>query len=379
MDIIKNQEYPIYLRIIVNRKKAEISTKRSVKLKNWDLISSKPIKDRWLEKYLQSISSTIEQIHTRLMLEEADISAQRIKDIYQGKDSNRILLLDFIDLHVEEMKSKSDQYTPGTVKHYITLKNHLLKFHEYAHKKSPNLGKVNKEYVGQFRHYLATIAGLNNDNNLKKLRTIFNKAISLGLIDKSPLQGHKFKSSRATSITYLSKDELKSLATLEGLSTAVRQVRDVFLFSCYTGLRYSDIEALKPRNLIQREGREFIEIQIKKTQTYYLAPLLKEAKEILNKYLEIRELTGKLLPVISNQKSNSTLKFIANLAGIDKKLSMHVGRHTFATGALSAGVPLEVVSRWLGHSDLKTTQVYAKITNDYMVENAELMNKKLYI
>ena len=280
---------------------------------------------------------------------------------------------------MEQMKLQPRTYTKATIKHYVTLLNHVKNFHTFFRQPIPYLEEVDLPYLTRFRMYLTQVVGLKNENNHKKLRTVLNKAYKLDQIPQSPFRLYKFEKNKNHSIVYLTKRELKTIKELEGLSTAVDRVRDIFLFSCYTGLRFSEIQQLRIEHLVERNGHSFLEMQIPKTQKLYLAPLLEEAfGTLIDKYQEFSEIDGRLLPVISNQKSNQTLKFIADLAGISKKLSMHVGRHTFATGALSSGVPLEVVSEWLGHSDIRTTQIYAKITNDFMVENAQLLNRNLY-
>ncbi len=148
----------------------------------------------------------------------------------------------------------------------------------------------------------------------------------------------------------------------------LEQVRDIFVFACYTGLGYAELKKLGREHIHQGDdGDESIVIDRNKTDIRCRVPLLLQAKKILNKYERhpLCEITGKLLPVNSNQKMNEYLKELAVICGIDKNLTRHLARHTFATSVtLTNGVPIETVSRMLGHTSIKTTQIYAKIVDE---------------
>ncbi|WP_394330554.1 site-specific integrase [Sunxiuqinia dokdonensis] len=158
-------------------------------------------------------------------------------------------------------------------------------------------------------------------------------------------------------------------------------VRDIFVFACYTGLSFSDITKLSHTHLQQRaDGKEWIIINRSKTNNRCRIPLLPKAKEILKKYEDYPKISGKaiLLPVLTNQKMNSYLKELGDICGINKNITMHIARHTFATTVtLSNGVPIETVSKLLGHSSLKTTQIYAKVLDQKIAEDMELLESKL--
>jgi site-specific recombinase XerD len=166
-----------------------------------------------------------------------------------------------------------------------------------------------------------------------------------------------------------------------GGNQSLEKVRDIFLFSVYTGLRFEDAQALTMDRLSKdKAGKTFLTIEQEKTNEPLVLPVLEPAVKIVSKYKSSpeRKILNKVLPKISNQKLNVYLKVIADLASIDKKLTHHVARHTCATTVLlSNDVPIEVVSKWLGHTNIKTTQIYAKITNVYLQKVANNLSKKI--
>ena len=155
-------------------------------------------------------------------------------------------------------------------------------------------------------------------------------------------------------------------------------VRDIFLFSCFTGLAYIDVANLTEDNIVELDGRKWIMTKRQKTNIATNILLLEIPGMILEKYRPVRK-ERKLLPVISNQKMNGYLKEIADLCGIKKHLTFHMARHTFATMSLSKGVPIESVSKMLGHTNIRTTQIYARITNKKIEADMIALGAKLDI
>ena len=177
---------------------------------------------------------------------------------------------------------------------------------------------------------------------------------------------------------YLTEQELERILQKDFNSRRLEQVRDVFIFSCFTGLSYVDVKNLTKENVcISFDGKQWLRLHRQKTSTAVNLPLLKTPLAILKKY-EDKLSDGRLLPVLSNQKLNSYLKEIADICGIKKNLTFHLARHTFATTTtLAKGVPIETVSKMLGHTNIKTTQIYARITNDKIREDMEMLAGKL--
>lgn len=177
---------------------------------------------------------------------------------------------------------------------------------------------------------------------------------------------------------YLSEEEVLSIATKEISIPRLDQVRDVFIFACYTGLAYADIAQLRADNIKKMfDGKLWIVTHRQKTKTNVNVPLLPTAEKILRKY-EGKYLDGILLPVLSNQKTNAYLKEIADICGIEKNLTFHLARHTFATTmTLGRGVPIESVSKMLGHTNIQTTQIYARITADKIGKDMDILSRNL--
>jgi site-specific recombinase XerD len=193
---------------------------------------------------------------------------------------------------------------------------------------------------------------------------MLTKAVDQNLIDRNPYREFKLKKQQGR-LTYLSSSELQQLENHHlGGNKTLEKVRDIFLFSVYTGLRHSDADALKKENIELDGDSYWINFQQKKTGEYHRLPMLRKAVVIYDKYKRERNMTGYVLPRLSHQKLNLYLKVIAEITGISKPLSHHVARHTAATTIfLQNGISLETTSKLLGHTNLKSTQIYAKVTN----------------
>ncbi|MFN8353199.1 MAG: site-specific integrase [Spirosomataceae bacterium] len=196
---------------------------------------------------------------------------------------------------------------------------------------------------------------------------------------KNPYQNFTFKFTK-TQRDFLTEDEFEKLQNHSlGDNLSLQKVRDIYMFSVYTGLRFGDAINLKTENIInEKDGGKWIQIIQEKTKEPFRVPMLNHAIHIMRKYESESKITGYVLARISHQKLNSYLKVIAAMVGISKNLTHHTARHTFATTiALNNEVPMEIVSRMLGHTNIRTTQIYAKITTQYLKEHTDKLNKKL--
>lgn len=212
---------------------------------------------------------------------------------------------------------------------------------------------------------------------MKFFKQVINKAIRAGLITVDPFNGYKISVQRVDR-GFLSEDDLKKMMEKEFASKRLEQVRDIFVFACFSGLAYIDLANLRVDNIQKMfDGRLWIVTHRQKTNTKVTVPLLPPAIKILKKY-EGKYLDGQLLPIITNQKLNCYLKEIADICGIEKNLTFHLARHTFATTmTLGKGVPIESVSKMLGHTNIQTTQIYARITNEKISHDMENLAKNL--
>ena len=379
----RGEDSVIYLRITVDRKKVEISTKRKVDEKKWDSKIQKPKGDSELIAYLIHIQNEVTRIHTKLISDGNEVSAKIIKDIYLGKDEKTTTLIGYLNSHILEISQLTIEYKPGTIKRYKTIQKHLESFLSKINKQNIKLNNVDLKLISQFDLYLKTKENKISTNTSAKyltlLKSIFLKANRQEIIEKNPFANFVFKTTEVTK-EFLTQDELIKLETFKSDNVSLNNIKDIFLFSVYTGLRFSDAFELKPSDIKkENDGQYWLTIKkIIKTGKPLRFPLLDKAINIINKHKKNAEKTGKLLPMITNQKTNLYLKTLADLCSIDKKITHHSARHTFATTiTLSNNYPIEAVSNLLGHSNLKSTQIYAKITDQYLMDLNKSLNKKL--
>ena len=203
---------------------------------------------------------------------------------------------------------------------------------------------------------------------MKTMRTVILHGIKMGVLHNDPYLGVHFHMDDVDR-GYLTEDEIKAIMEKPFHLKRLELTRDLFIFSCFTGLAYIDVKALKPENIVNLNGVEWISSKRIKTGTKISVVLFEGAKLIIEKYKNAPRKKGHVFPIYSNQKTNDYLKEIATACGIDKDISFHMARHTFATLTLSKGVPIESVSRMLGHKNIKTTQIYARITNKKIEED----------
>jgi site-specific recombinase XerD len=197
-------------------------------------------------------------------------------------------------------------------------------------------------------------------------------------MEKDPFYNFKLKT-ESIDREFLTKEEIIKIMEKEFSTPRIENVRDVFLFSCNTGLAYADVEKLTADNIIKGiDGSLWIKIKRTKTKSLSSIPLLPIAQKLIEKYEGVENSKGTLLPVYSNQRMNSYLKEIAERCDIKKNLTFHMARHTFATTVtLTNGVPIESVSKMLGHRSLKTTQHYAKILDEKLSEDMNLLKARI--
>lgn len=384
----KNDIAPIYARVTVNGRRAEISLKRSCPVDSWDHDAHR-IKGRKAEK--TSINAYLDRIYSRLLdcqetlqKENKLIDAKAIKARFLGLDDTSKTLTDILDYHNEHME---DVLKPGTLKNYKTTERYLK---EYLNKEvrtsNTYLKDMSYAFVIDFEKYLrrkkdkkGRLQLTNNGimKHMERLKKLLNLAIKLEWMHKNPFRDYKMKFKKFDR-AFLNTLELKRLEETMFTSGTLERTKNIFLFACYTGLSYIDVKQLSKNHLVKGiDGRAWIHCIREKSQTSMKIPLLEKPKIILDKYLNN---TGSefLLPIFSNQKTNKYLKDIATQCDIHKKLSFHVARHTFATTVtLSNGVPIETVSKLLGHTKLSTTQIYARVVEQKIGEDMDKLQLKL--
>ncbi|MBZ9630015.1 site-specific integrase [Salegentibacter sp. LM13S] len=379
----------LYTRITYRGKRAEFSTSRRINLKVWNSKSGKARgtseEARVINRFIDSIRTSLYDIHDRLLRENKRISACIVKDIYLGKEEKQYMLVEIFQDHNDQMEKLIGKgYTKGTLQRYNACKKHIEDYLAFRWKvKDIPVEDVDHQFITGFDHYLKSEKDCAH-NTSQKYIVNFKKIIRIAYanqwIEKDPFFHWKgtWKSSERE---YLTDAELQRMVEQEFDMLRMDKVRDAFVFCCYTGLAFSDIEKLSEDDIITDiNGKKWIKTKRQKTKSLSSIPILDVPQAILDKYADQpRVKTGKeVIPVLSNQKYNSYLKEIANACGIKKNLTTHLARHTFATTVtLSKGVPIESVSKMLGHRSLKTTQIYAKVLDEKVERDMDMLQKQL--
>lgn len=380
---------PIYARITVNGKKVEITTNRKIEPERWDSHSGyvKGNKEdaRSINTHIDSVRNKIYDVKRDLFDRGELITALAIKKRLVGIDKRHKTVLEAFKYHNDQMKElEGKSFASATVKRYETTYKHIEDFieHEYG-TNDMYLKQLNYEFIASLEKYLKTVKDCNHNSAVKYIKN-FKKVINLALanewMDKDPFLKYKV-TLKETKREFLMQEELTKLEEKEIDIPRLDVVRDIFVFSCYTGLAYVDVANLTPDHILTGiDGTKWIYTYREKTEVKSNVPLLPKALEIIEKYNDHPEavVKGKVLPVSSNQKMNAYLKEIADICGIKKTLTFHLARHTFATTVtLTNGVPIETVSSILGHKSIKTTQIYAKVIEKKVSKDMADLREKL--
>jgi len=380
---------PIYLRITVDGKRSQVSIKRKIEINRWNSnagkVNGSTAKFIEINRYMDTIKHKIYKIQQRLQDEDRNITALIIKDIFLGKgEKHKMLLKVFEDHNCQVDKLIGKDFASSTAERYRTAKKHVGDYIrlEYNTDDIP-IKDVNHKFITGLEYYLKTERNCSHNTAIKYI-TNFKKIIRIAYandwINKDPFFNWKAKL-KIVDREFLSKEEIQMMIEKELHTPRLDQVKDIFVFCCYTGLAYADVAKLsKDDVVIGIDGERWIKTKRSKTDTRSNIPILPTAEAILKKYEgHSYVIKGeKLLPVSSNQKMNAYLKEIAVLCGINKNLTTHLARHTFATTiTLTNGVPIESVSKMLGHKSLKTTQHYAKIIDRKVSDDMAILKSKL--
>jgi site-specific recombinase XerD len=383
------KNYAVYLRLVVDVKRTEICTKRKWESSRWDNAAgrAKGTKEdaRTLNAFLDLLQTKVYQAHHELISNGKEVSAELIKNKIAGIGENQYTLLSVVKQHNDEILQLIGKgYCKGTWTKYNTTLIHLRAFLLWKyHLTDINIKDIKYSFVTDFEFYLKAEKNIDTNTNgkyIKNLKKIIHECQAKGWLERDPFFGFKVKHKDAE-IPHLSLAELKALEEKVFLIDRLAQVKDIFLFSCYTGMAYADVIRLTSANIeIGIDGKKWLSKNRQKTNVPSRVPLLSQALAIIEKYKDHPKVcnSGKLLPVLSNQKVNSYLKEIADSCGFQKNITFHVARHTFATTiTMSNGVPIETVSKMLGHRKISTTQIYAKILDNKVSADMAALQSKL--
>jgi site-specific recombinase XerD len=365
---------PIYMRLTINGGRFEVSTKQLTKIELWSSVNGRvkgnSEESKQTNALLDAFRIKVNDFHRQILTEGKEVTVETFREKWLGKTAERPrMLLEIFQHHNEQLATLvGQQYAAATVKRYHTSLCHTREFLQWKLGKADiSINKLNFEFLMDYEFWLKSVRKCNHNSSIKYLtnfKKIVNICLKNGWLQRNPFLGYKM-TKREVERIHLTQEELNIIASKELSVARIDQVRDIFLFCCYTGLAYVDVKKLSRAEVaIGIDGNSWIFTHRQKTETSSRIPLLPKALEILGKYANHPQCLneGKLLPVLSNQKMNSYLKEIADLCGISKNLTTHTARHTFATTVtLTNGVPIESVSKMLGHKTIKTTEHYAKI------------------
>jgi len=379
---------PIYVRVTIDAKRFEFSANKSIAPDQWSNEGSKvkggSKEARSINDHLDYLKNKVFEAEKRLFKKDLEVTSENLKnEIFGANDRKRMLIPIFQDHNNKIKELVGKEYAPGTLERYKTSLKHTEEFLQWKFQISDiDITKIDNAFVCDYEFYLRSVRNCSNNTAVKYIKN-FNKIIKICLannwLEKNPFSNYKSKI-KEVERAFLSEDELQSILNKEFTTERLSLVRDIFLFSCFSGLAYIDVKNLTKSHIcIGIDGEKWIYTHRQKTESASKIPILPVTQMIIDKYADHPQSNnqGKLLPILSNQKMNAYLKEIATLCEIDKELTFHIARHTFATTVtLTNGVPIESVSKMLGHKNIKTTQHYAKILDKKVSEDMQILRAK---
>jgi len=381
---------PIYLRIQQDEVRTHLATGEYVNPLAWDKkaqrIKGNSEEAEAINGKMDALKARALKITNELLLSGEPFNPFTLKDRLVNGLTRAVTFDDVMNEYLEKMKSlKGKSYAQPTI---IKYKNSQLRVSQYVKKRYKRnhiyLYELDYDFIDGFETFLKV--EFNNSNttcakHFQRISRVVRIAINKGYINKYPFGDYKPKIDK-TPLVYLTYEEIKKIEALHFDIPRMEMVKKIFLFTCYSGLSFKEMENLKPDNVISSDGETFwLSMVRQKTKKPYKVVLLPQAHQLIK---ELQEYTshikkGKLLPMISNQKYNSYLKTLADAAGIPKPITSHSGRKSFSIGiALRSSVSIELLSALLGHSSIRvTTDYYAKVTDEIMIDGVKNLAEQL--
>jgi len=384
--IRKDGRMPIISRVTVDGHVAQFNTKLEIQPNDWSVKMGKVIgyssDNKRYNAQLNDIKASLHHIYHELQRKDNYVTAEKVKNEFLGISENHETLLALFQKHNEDvLKLIGISKSAATYQKYEVTRKHLQKFLLLKyHLTDISLKEIKHMFLCDFEIYLMTTAGC-NANTTAKFMQFFKRIILIarnnGLIAIDPFANYKIRLTKVDR-GYLTQDDVEKILQKQISTKRLELVRDIFIFSCFTGLAYIDVKNLTEKNIrTSFDGNLWIMTKRQKTKVESNILLLDVPKMILEKY-KGKSTNNQLLPILSNQKMNAYLKEIGDLCEIDKELTFHLARHTFATTiTLAKGVPIETVSKMLGHTNIRTTQIYARITDSKISNDMQALAGKL--
>jgi site-specific recombinase XerD len=387
--ITKHQLLPIYLRVVINGKRFEVSTHQHVKPSEWSAsagrVTGRSLSALQINTELDLVKRKVYDYKERILVEEREFTVTSLREKWFGQDRNSRTLLEAFRISILDLQKlvTTGAYKKSTLTKYLTTEKHLIAFLEWRNAGvDVLLMDLRHEFACQFEYYLLSEKRMSINSSgkmIKNLKKVIRDCVDKDWLDKDPFYRYKVKHIDYK-IPHLSAEEIKKIEDKEIEIPRLALVRDLFLFSCYSGFAYIDVAQLTTDHVKTGiDNKKWLIKNRQKTDIPERVPILPPVKKILDKYETLRSPTAerKLLPVLSNQKVNAYLKELADICGIATKLTFHIARHTFATTVtLENGIPIESVSKMLGHRSIKTTQIYAKVTDRKISDDTKMLYRK---
>ena len=384
----KHGQVPVMGRITINGTMSQFSSKLSVRSSLWDAkankASGRSLEAQRLNEKLENIKTNIGKQYQRLCDRDSYVTAEKVRNAFLGMgDDCRLLLQTFDEYLADFRKRVGKDRAYSSYDNYRKRRNRLASFLEYEyHVKDIAFKELKREFVEKFVVYLSTVKGLASGtihSTLKKLKLMTYTAYKNGWIAADPFAGFYVKAEYAER-RYLSASELQAVmdVRLPNYRTGIN--RDAFVFCAFTGLSHADVVKLTHADIhTDDNGERWIIDRRQKTGTQFRVKLLPVAEMLYEHYKDMHLSGDRVFPLKGTYNTlNMSLRHVARHAGLSFNPTIHLARHTFATTVtLTQGVPLETVSKMLGHKQITTTQIYAKITNDKIGQDMAALSEKL--
>jgi site-specific recombinase XerD len=385
----KNGTIPVYARITINGERLVMATNVSIQPGKWSkrngCVAGNSEDAQRTNSYLETFRKQIFDHYSAMLKREIPVNPVSLKKQILGIQDDQRSILEVFAKHNEQVEARvGHEYAKATALKFRSTLKHIREYIAYRYKRGDlSLSQIDHSFVTEFEYYLKNVKNCNHNSALKYVklfRKIVRHCLAHGWMERDPFAGYKSKVKHVER-DFLTTQELTRIENLVFTMPRLELVRDIFVFSCYTGVAYIDISKLAKENLIEdEEGGLWVSMIRTKTQTRFQIPLLPKALEIVKKYEShpVSVNRNRLLPTFYNQKMNAYLKEIAHLADVKKHLTFHVARHTFSTTVtLTNGVPIETVSAMLGHKNIRTTQIYARILKEKIGVDMKVLREKL--
>ena len=377
---------PVLGRIRIGSSMVQFSAKVNVTEKLWDVKSGrakgKSKAATNVNAELDNLCVAIHSAYKELQLKSDNVLALDVKNAFQGIATEQDTLVKHYEyLNEKFYKNVGVNRSVDTYKRYCVALNHLKKFlHKKYKVRDMAFQALNSTFVKSFDLYLRADLGFSNHtiiNIMARLHLVIKSAMDNGLIRQDPFIGYEYISQPLVA-RCLSEEEFNLILKTPLPKDNMNLVRDVFIFSCMTGLAFSDLRNLTPEHLKQAEdGVWWIHTARKKTGTPCHIPLMELPLQLIKKYKGISD-KGRLFPMLSCSKTNINLKKIAKICGIERCLTFHQARHTYASLiTLSQGVPIDTVRELLGHRDWRSTRIYAHLTQKKIGDDMVNLQSKI--